>query len=108
MGHGAVVATTDDAISLRFTVVDTSSADDVQCRPRCRDSARRDRDHPEDDRSPASALLGYVLTSDALHAVNWGGTISTDTVAGIGNGAAQAITVYGQVAAGQYVAPGAS
>jgi spore coat protein U-like protein len=32
--------------------------------------------------------------------------VSTDTVAGTGNGAAQAITVYGQAAAGQYVAPG--
>jgi spore coat protein U-like protein len=56
---------------------------------------------------PASALLGYSLFSDASRTVNWGQTVGTDTVAGTGNGSAQAITVYGQVAAGQYVAPGA-
>ena len=51
---------------------------------------------------PASALLGYSLFSDSARAVNWGQTIGTDTVTGIGNGSAQALTVYGQVAAGQY------
>jgi spore coat protein U-like protein len=56
---------------------------------------------------PASALLGYALFSDAARTVNWGQTIGTDTVAGTGNGAAQAITVYGQATAGQFVAPGA-
>ncbi len=56
---------------------------------------------------PAGAGLNYVLTSDAAYAVNWGLTPGTDTVAGVGNGAAQPITVYGQEAAGQYVAPGA-
>ena len=55
---------------------------------------------------PASALLSYALFSNAGHTVNWGQTIGTDTVTGTGNGAAQAITVYGQVAAGQFVAPG--
>ena len=56
---------------------------------------------------PASALLAYALFSDAARTVNWGQTIGTDTVTGTGNGSAQAITVYGQVAAAQYVAPGA-
>ena len=56
---------------------------------------------------PASALLGYSMYSDSARTVNWGQTIGTDTVAGTGNGSAQAITVYGQAAAGQYVAPGA-
>jgi spore coat protein U-like protein len=37
---------------------------------------------------------------------NWGNTVGTDTVAGTGNGAAQALTVYGQIAAGLYVTPG--
>jgi spore coat protein U-like protein len=55
----------------------------------------------------SSTTLSYVLTQDAAHATNWGVTVGTDTVAGTGNGAAQAITVYGQVAAGQYVTPGA-
>jgi spore coat protein U-like protein len=56
---------------------------------------------------PASALLGYGLFQNAGHTVNWGQTIGTDTVTGTGNGSAQAITVYGQAAASQYVAPGA-
>jgi spore coat protein U-like protein len=55
---------------------------------------------------PASALLGFALFSDSARTVNWGQTIGTDTVTGTGNGSSQAITVYGQVAAAQYVAPG--
>ena len=56
---------------------------------------------------PASALLNYAMYSDSAHSVNWGQTVGTDTVTGTGNGSAQAITVYGQTAAAQYVAPGA-
>jgi spore coat protein U-like protein len=56
---------------------------------------------------PASAVLGYSLFSDAARTVNWGQTVGTDTVTGTGNGSAQAITVYGQATAGQFVAPGA-
>ena len=56
---------------------------------------------------PASALLGYGLFQDAGHTLNWGQTAGTDTVAGIGNGAAQPITVYGQIPASELVAPGA-
>ncbi len=55
----------------------------------------------------APAVLHYALTSDAAHAVNWGTTTGTDTVAGTGSGAAQPLTIYGQEAAGQFVAPGA-
>ena len=51
--------------------------------------------------------LNYVLTQDAAHATNWGNTPTTDTPASaLGTGAAVPITVYGQVAAGQFVAPG--
>jgi spore coat protein U-like protein len=56
---------------------------------------------------PASALLGYALFSNSARTTNWGQTIGTDTVTGTGNGAAQALTVYGQATAGQFVAPGA-
>jgi spore coat protein U-like protein len=56
---------------------------------------------------PASALLNYVLFSDASRTVNWGQTIGTDTVTGTGNGAAQAINVFGRLTSGQFVAPGA-
>jgi spore coat protein U-like protein len=53
------------------------------------------------------AGLNYILTSDPSYATNWGLTVGTDTVAGVGTGAAQPLTIYGQEAAGQYVAPGA-
>ena len=56
---------------------------------------------------PASALLSYQLFRDAGHTLNWGTTIGTDTVAVTGNGAAQVQTVYGQIPAAQFVAPGA-
>jgi spore coat protein U-like protein len=55
---------------------------------------------------PGSALLNYALTSDSGHTTNWGNSTGS-WVGGTGNGSAQALTVYGQVAAGQYVAPGA-
>jgi len=53
-----------------------------------------------------AALLGYSLYRDSGLTQNWGVTIGTDTASGTGNGAAQPITVYGQVPAGQYVTPG--
>ncbi len=55
-----------------------------------------------------AAVLNYVLTQDAAHATNWGNSPTTDTPASAnGTGAGMALTVYGQIAAGQYVAPGA-
>jgi spore coat protein U-like protein len=55
---------------------------------------------------PASGLLSYSLFSDPSRTLNWGQTVGSDTVMGTGNGAAQALTVYGQTPAGQYLAPG--
>jgi spore coat protein U-like protein len=55
----------------------------------------------------SGGLLTYSLTSDAGRNINWGNTVGTDTVTGTGNGNAQALTVFGRVAAGQFVAPGA-
>jgi len=51
---------------------------------------------------PGSALLNYGLFSDAARGSNFVTTTSTN-----GNGAAQQITVYGSVPAGQFVTPGA-
>jgi spore coat protein U-like protein len=51
--------------------------------------------------SPASATLKYSLFRNSARTQNWGNTVGTDTVAGTGNGAAQSITAYGQMAAGQ-------
>jgi spore coat protein U-like protein len=53
-----------------------------------------------------SNLLSYALYSDAGYSTNWGQTVSTDTVAGTGNGSAQTLTVYGKIPAAQYVTPG--
>lgn len=56
---------------------------------------------------PSGALLNYALYSDTGRTTNWGNTVSTDTVAGTGNAASQALTVYGRETAAQYVTPGA-
>ena len=45
--------------------------------------------------------LPYFLYQDAAHTKNWGDTVGTDTVAGTGNGSGQALTVYGNIPAGQ-------
>lgn len=55
---------------------------------------------------PASALLNYDLYSDSARTVNWGNIVHTDTVEMTGNGLGQTLTVYGQIPAGQYFAPG--
>lgn len=52
--------------------------------------------------SPSTtSVLNYGLYSDANHTVTWGNTVGTDTVSGTGNGAAQDVTVYGEIAANQ-------
>ncbi len=53
-----------------------------------------------------SNVVNYALFSDSAYSQNWGQTVGTDTVAGTGTGTAASATVYGQIAAGQYVAPG--
>ena len=54
---------------------------------------------------PAAAGLPYALFQDVPHAVNWGNSTGS-WEHGTGNGAAQVITVYGQIAAGLFVTPG--
>jgi spore coat protein U-like protein len=51
--------------------------------------------------------LTYSLYQDSGHATVWGNTIGTNTVTGTGTGIAQTLTVYGQIPATQYAAPGA-
>jgi spore coat protein U-like protein len=53
-----------------------------------------------------TALLNYGLFSNATWTTNWGNTSATNWVSGTGNGSGQALTVYGQIPAGQYVTPG--
>lgn len=53
-----------------------------------------------------AVVLNYGLYSNSSRTTNWGMTVNTDTVAGTGNGSAQSITIYGQIPAGQLVAPG--
>lgn len=52
-------------------------------------------------------FLAYSLYSDTGRTINWGMTVGTDTIAGTGTGAGQALTIYGRVAAAQFPAPGA-
>ena len=53
-----------------------------------------------------TSQLAYGLYVDAAHTMAWGNTIGTNTLAGTGSGLVQTITVYGQIPAGQAVAPG--
>jgi len=55
---------------------------------------------------PGSAQLGYGLYSDSAHTINWGNSLATNWVSGTGNGSSQSYTAYGQIPAGQYLAPG--
>ena len=55
---------------------------------------------------PGGTSLGYKLFSNSGHTINWGDTVGSDTVAGTGTGIAQSLTVYGQMPAGENVAPG--
>lgn len=45
----------------------------------------------------SGGLINYSLFRDAGRTQNWGTTVGSDTVAGVGNGAAQNYTVYGRV-----------
>jgi spore coat protein U-like protein len=56
---------------------------------------------------PASATLNYPLFRDSARTLNWGNTVGTDTLSSTGNGSAQLSSVFGQLAAGQLVTPGA-
>jgi spore coat protein U-like protein len=53
-----------------------------------------------------AALLNYGLYSNATWTTNWGNTSGTNWVSGTGNGTGQALNVYGQIPAAQYVTPG--
>jgi len=52
------------------------------------------------------ATVNYTLYSDSGRTTVWGNTISTDTVAATGNGAAQNYTVYGRIPTQATPAPG--
>lgn len=56
---------------------------------------------------PASSTLAYQLYTAAGRTVVWGDTVGTNTVAGTGSGAAQALTVYGRIPAAQFSRAGA-
>jgi spore coat protein U-like protein len=56
---------------------------------------------------PGGVLLSYTMFRDAARTSRWGNTYNLDGVAGTGSGSAQTLNVYGRVAAGQFVTPGA-
>ena len=55
---------------------------------------------------PTNELINYSLWTNAGRTANWGNTAGTDTLAGTGNGAAQAMTVFGRVAPQTTPTPG--
>jgi spore coat protein U-like protein len=55
-----------------------------------------------------ATTIGYQLFSNAGFTTPWGNTQGTNTVAGVGNGAAQALPVYGQIPAGNILAADAA
>jgi spore coat protein U-like protein len=54
--------------------------------------------------------IQYILYSDSNRTTNWGNaaTVTNGEVAGVGNGVAQPIPVYGRIPTGQNLAPAAS
>jgi spore coat protein U-like protein len=56
--------------------------------------------------NPGGYENSFTLSRDAARTLNWGQTVGTDTLAGVGTGSAQAITVYGYMASAEYGAPG--
>jgi spore coat protein U-like protein len=54
---------------------------------------------------PSGVLLHYSLFSNAGYSTNWGNTTGS-WVTGTGTGAAQTLTVYGQIPASQHTISG--
>jgi spore coat protein U-like protein len=52
------------------------------------------------------ATLSYALYQDSGHSANWVQTVGIDTKSGTGDGSAQTLTIYGNLAAGRYPTPG--
>ena len=55
---------------------------------------------------PGNSSLLYSLYQNPARTLNWGNTIGSDTVSGIGTGGVQTLPVYGRVPATQSVGPG--
>jgi spore coat protein U-like protein len=53
------------------------------------------------------ATLDYGMYQDASRATNWGDSVGTDTVSGVGGGGLQSHTVFGRIPTGQFVSTGA-
>jgi spore coat protein U-like protein len=55
---------------------------------------------------PPTFHLNYELFADPARTTNWGNTVGTDTVSGVGTGAVEVVNVYGRILAAQNVGPG--
>jgi spore coat protein U-like protein len=55
---------------------------------------------------PGSAQLHYGLYTENTYTANWNDIGGTGIPGATGNGSAQSLTVYGNIPAGQYLAPG--
>lgn len=56
---------------------------------------------------PATQTLDYTLYRDSGRTLVWGETVGVDRVVGVGNGAAQSLSVYGRVFGSQFPGAGA-
>ena len=54
----------------------------------------------------SGAYLNYLLYQDPAHTVLWQNMVNVNGAPGTGTGTGQTLTVYGAIAAGQFVAPG--
>ena len=54
-----------------------------------------------------ASTLNYGMYQDATRTINWGDTVGTDTITGVGAGGLQSHTVFGRIPTGQFVATGA-
>ena len=55
---------------------------------------------------PTGFHINYALFTDPARTTNWGNTVGTDTVSGVGNGATEIVNVYGRIPASQTPALG--
>lgn len=100
-----------DPVSLASTAVDTTTTVDVTCANGTTYDIGLDAGTATGatvttrQMTSGANTLNYALYSDSGRTTNWGETVSTDTVAGTGDGTAQALTVYARIPSGQGVVP---
>jgi spore coat protein U-like protein len=100
-----------DPVSLASTAVDATTTIDVTCANGTAYDVGLDAGTATGatvttrQMTSGANTLNYALYSDTGRTTNWGETVSTDTVAGTGDGTAQTLTVYARIPSGQGTVP---